>query len=158
MKASNLSVFENIVRKAKRYTTQRDESELHPFEERNISEELYSISMDLFDNAHYSQATFESFKYLDILVQNLSKESESGYKLMMKVFSETKPKLKLNNLSTSSEIDEQMGYKMIFAGGMSGIRNPRGHEFRIKDDIDLCLDHLAFVSMLLRKIREAGHK
>lgn len=157
MKANRLSRFENIVRIAKRFTTQRDDNALHPFEERNISEELFPICKNLFDNAHYTQATFESFKYLDQIVQKISNESESGYKLMMKVFSEVKPIIKLNNLKTPSEIDEQMGFKMIFAGGMSGIRNPRGHDF-IKDDYDRCLDHLGFVSMLLRKIRECGYK
>lgn len=154
MKLSNLIKFEKIVREAKKYTTQREDSELHPFEERNVSEELYPIVKELFDNAHYTQATFEAFKYLDNLVQKLSNETESGYKLMMKVFSEVKPILKLNNLTSPSEIDEQMGYKLIFAGGMSGIRNPRGHDSSIKDDVDICLDHLNFVSLLLRKIRE----
>ncbi len=156
MKLNNFSKFEKIVRTAKKFTTQRDEGSLHPFEVRNISEELNPICKNLFDNAHYSQATFESFKYLDNIVQNMSKETDSGYKLMMKVFNEQKPLIKLNNLITQSEIDEQIGYKFLFAGGMSGIRNPRGHEIYIIDDIDLCLDHLCFVSMLLRKIREIG--
>ncbi|MEP3224722.1 MAG: TIGR02391 family protein [Parasphingorhabdus sp.] len=105
----------------------------------------------LFDDGHYSQATFEAFKYLDITVKKLSNLSESGYKLMMAAFSESSPKIKLTGLLTQSEIDEQSGYKFIFAGAMSAIRNPRGHDINI-DPIDRCLDHLSFASVLLRRL------
>jgi len=57
-----------------------------------------------------------------------------------------------------SETDEQLGFKFLFAGGMSGIRNPRGHEYDVKDDIDTCISHLVFGSMLLRKLEEAGYQ
>ena len=68
---------------------------------------------------------------------------------MMAAFNEASPKIKLNDLSTVSEKDEQMGFRFVFAGSMSAIRNPRGHEIRT-DPIDLCLDHLSFASVLFR--------
>jgi hypothetical protein len=77
---------------------------------------------------------------------------------MMDAFDEAKPKLKLTPLISISEIDEQKGYRFVFAGGMWAIRNPRGHEFNVVDDPDTCLDHLSFVSMLLRRLEEAGYK
>jgi uncharacterized protein (TIGR02391 family) len=67
-------------------------------------------------------------------------------------------KVKLNALLTVSETDEQEGYRFIFAGGVRGIRNPRAHEPSIADDPDICLDHLSLVSLLLRRLEQAGYK
>jgi hypothetical protein len=46
----------------------------------------------------------------------------------------------------------------MFTGGMKGIRNPRAHEPSIVDDPDICLDHLSFVSLLLRRLEQSGYK
>jgi uncharacterized protein (TIGR02391 family) len=145
------SVFERFVRNAK-HVGQRnlpERREVHPFDERNIHPDISAVSLKLFDDGHYSQATFEAFKLLDQKVKNVSGIQESGYKLMMAAFNETSPKIKLNDLSTVSEKDEQMGFRFVFAGSMSAIRNPRGHDI-VADPIDLCLDHLSFASVLLR--------
>ena len=115
--------------------------------------EIATVAQKLFDDGHYAQATFEAFKYLDNQVKAISGLNESGHKLMMDVFSEKSPKIRLNELSTSSEIDEQMGYKFTFAGVMSAIRNPRGHDLLV-DPIDRCLDHLSLASVLLRRLDE----
>jgi hypothetical protein len=77
---------------------------------------------------------------------------------MMTAFSETSPKLPLTPLKTTSDKDEQQGYKFIFVGGVLAIRNPRGHEHSAVDNPDLCLDHLSFVSMLLRRLEQAGYR
>jgi hypothetical protein len=69
-----------------------------------------------------------------------------------------RPKVQLTALKSISEKDEQEGYQFIFAGGMRGIRNPRGHEDTVVDGIDTCLDHLSFVSMLVRRLEQAGYK
>jgi uncharacterized protein (TIGR02391 family) len=123
--------------------------EVHPFDERNIHPDISTVSLKLFDDGHYSQATFEAFKLLDNTVRDVSGIPDSGYKLMMAAFNEGSPKIKLNGLLTTSDKDEQMGFKHVFAGSMSAIRNPRGHDIRT-DPIDLCLDHLSFASVLLR--------
>lgn len=123
----------------------------HPFDERNIHPSIASVSINLFDNGHYSQATFEAFKLLDNNVKSISGLTESGYKLMMAAFSETNPKIKLTDLLTTSAIDEQSGFRFIFAGSMTAIRNPRGHDIKA-DPIDLCLDHLSLASVLLRTL------
>lgn len=148
-----LKGFERIVRRVGtlRVPADEDEATTHPFDERNIHTEIGAVSRKLFDDGHYSQATFEAFKYLDNEVKKLSKINDSGHKLMMLAFAEASPKIKLTALSTESEKDEQMGYKFIFAGAMSAIRNPRGHDI-LTDPIDLCLDHLSFASVLLRRL------
>src|SRR5207245_2380605 len=102
---------------------------LHPFDLRNIHQDLPPRVRKLFDDSHYPEATSLAFKYLDKKVQEHSGTSNiSGSSLMMDAFKETAPKIRLNGLVTTSEKDEQEGFKFIFAGGMKGIRNPRAHD------------------------------
>jgi uncharacterized protein (TIGR02391 family) len=130
-----------------------------PFDSRNIHPDLPAKVRELFDDGHYPEATEHAFKHLDKTVQKHSRvTTQSGFKLMMDAFDGAKPKVKLNALVTISEKDEQEGYRFIFAGGMQGIRNPRAHEPTIVDDPDICLDHLSFVSLLLRRLEQAGYK
>ncbi|MEL6372241.1 MAG: TIGR02391 family protein [Pseudomonadota bacterium] len=130
----------------------------HPFAARNLHQALPKKTKKLFDDGHYSEATFESLKFLDKLVQRLGGSRENGVKLMMKVFGGETPPIKLNTLASQSDIDEQEGFKFIFAGIMSALRNPKGHEYEIEDDPDTCLDHLTIISALFRKLESAGHK
>jgi uncharacterized protein (TIGR02391 family) len=131
----------------------------HPFDARNIHPDLPLNVRTLFDDGHFPQATFEAFKYLDKTVEKHSGLlNDSGKDLMMKAFKEDAPKIKLTPLITKSEQNEQEGYKFLFAGGIIAIRNPRGHEHSVVDNPDLCLDHLVFVSMLLRRLEQAGYK
>lgn len=156
----SLRQFENIVRRAHRFT-EVDSRELlsqHPFDKKDVHHKLPPIVRRLFDDGHYAQATFEAFKFIDKIVQKLAKTHESGFKCMMQAFSETSPLIALTPNRTPSEKDEQKGFQFLFAGSMLAIRNPRGHEFGMKDSPDACLDHLALASLLLRRIEQAGHK
>lgn len=150
--------FEQIVRRTHAFTEaeSRAESEEHPFDSRNIHPDLPADVRTLFDDGHYSHATFEALKFLDEEVQRISSESDFGKTLMMRVFGGTPPKLQLNPGMTPTEKSEQEGYKFLFAGTMAGIRNPRGHQTGVRDDPDTCLDHLSLASMLLRKLEDAG--
>lgn len=156
--ATPLDRFETIVRRAKTFDARdgQDNLALHPFDRRNIHPRLPPKVRRLFDDGHYAEATFETFKFVDKVVQKHSNVSESGMKLMMQVFDETKPALRLTALSNPSEIDEQKGYRFLFSGAVMAIRNPRGHEVNVSDDPDTCLDHLAFASLLLRRLEQSG--
>ena len=146
--------FESITRRARIFTEARSDPAggSHPFDERNIHSKIEYVSKRLFDDGHYAQATFEAYKLLDRQVAHYAKTSESGEKLMMKAFSEDSPLIELTDLSTTSKKDEQRGYKFIFAGSVVAIRNPRGHEFGMKDSPTECLDYLSLASMLLRRL------
>lgn len=156
---SRFKVFESITRRANAFVEhdEKRESTLHAFDRRNIHPKLPPKVRKLFDDGHYSEATFEALKYVDKTVQRHSKSRESGVKLMMAVFNKDKPMLQLTNLSTASEVDEQEGFRFLFSGGVMAIRNPRGHEFGVIDDVDVCLDHLAFASLLIRRLEQAGY-
>jgi uncharacterized protein (TIGR02391 family) len=154
----SLLLFEKIARNISIHSSSDSESTefQHPFEFRNIHPTLPKIVCKLFDDGHYAQATFEAFKYIDKEVARLSNSKESGLKLMMAVFPESSPILKLTPCITISERDEQKGFQFLFAGSIMAIRNPRGHDYDIKDSPDECLDHLALASTLLRRLEAAG--
>lgn len=156
----SFDTFERIVRGTVVSTEAREETphQVHPFDERDIHPKLPVIVKELFDDGHFAQATFEAFKFVDKEVQRLSGETESGFKLMMKVFSEDSPVIRLTSGSSTSERDEQKGYQFLFAGSILAIRNPRGHEYSVKDDPDICLDHLSLASVLLRKLEKSGYR
>jgi uncharacterized protein (TIGR02391 family) len=160
MDKHTFSLFESITRRIHLFSDEevRLEAVNHPFETRNIHPALPKVVMRLFDDGHYAQATFEAFKFLDRQVATIAKSSLSGYKLMMDAFKDQAPSIKLTPLATDSDKDEQKGYQFIFAGSIMAIRNPRGHEYTIKDGIDDCLDYLGLVSLLLRRIEKAGFK
>ncbi len=156
--------FEKIVRSAFGFTEEAPEvlpeavEEAHPFDSRDIHPKLPRTVRRLFDNGHYPQATFEAFKFVDKVVQKLSSDTESGFKLMMKAFSDSSPTVRLTACMSQSEKDEQKGYQFLFAGSVLAIRNPRGHEYSIRDGPDDCLDHLSLASLLLRRLEQSGHK
>lgn len=157
---SDLAAFESIARRAHAHTDARDNQEAneHPFASRNISTDLPGIVKDLFDNGHYSQATFEAYKFLDKEIHRHSKISKSGFQLMMDALGGASPIIRLTPMLTTSQQDEQKGYQFIFSGAVLAIRNPRGHEHSLVDDPDTCLDHLALGSLLLRRLADAGYK
>lgn len=156
----SFTIFERITRNAFLFSIAGDESieQAHPFEIRNIHPLLPSIVRELYDNGHFAQATFEAFKFIDKEVARLASHSETGFKLMMAVFAEESPVLRLTPCTTFSEKNEQKGFQFLFAGSMLAIRNPRGHEYSVYDSPDECLDHLAIASILLRRLEAADYK
>ncbi len=151
--------FEDIVRRASQFTEETLEhaGSAHPFDRRAVHEKLPLKVKKLFDDAHYAEATFETYKFLDRKIAKLSGLNETGYKLMMAALGESGP-LAINARQSDSEKDEQRGYQFILAGAMSAVRNPRGHEFDYYEKIETCLDHLSLASMIIRKLEEAGHQ
>lgn len=66
---------------------------------------------------------------------------------MERVFSPSKPILVFNNLQTESDKNEQKRMMMLFSGAVTGLRNPRAHEF-IQDAPERALEFIAFISLL----------
>lgn len=78
-------------------------------------------------------------------------EDKDGSALMESVFSPKNPILKFNNLADTSDIDEQKGFMMMFAGAVAGLRNPRAHKI-IKDDPEMALEFIALISLLAKLV------
>ncbi|UAK47123.1 TIGR02391 family protein [Legionella longbeachae] len=103
----------------------------------------------LFLDGHYANAIEDSVKALSEMVRLKSGFTEDGVALMQKAFSPKNPKLKFNLLEDRSDEDEQKGFMDLFTGAVSGLRNPRAHKI-IKDDPDMGLEFIAFVSLLAK--------
>ncbi len=162
--ATSLDLFEQIARKTVAPAPTNDEppeinGTAHPFELRNVHPGLPAKVRKLFDNGpDCAEATFHTFKFIEKVVQKHSGNPHNGRKLMMAVFNKDNPLIKLNSLSNASELDEQEGYGFVFAGAIMAIRNPGGHEIELSDDPDICLDHLTFGTLLLRRLERSGFK
>lgn len=155
---SDLSRFERITRAAFGFTEAASEEpgSHHAFEIRNLHPSLPAQVRELFDDGHYSDATLKAFTFVEEEVQRIATSNEVGYKLMMQAFGGSPPPLAINGLMDATDVSEQEGFQFLFAGSSRAIRNPRAHRSRIVDDVDLCLDHLSFASMLLRRLDDAG--
>ena len=118
--------------------------ELHPEIERAVG--------NLYRDGHYANAVEDATKALNALVRMRSGvEDKDGSALMEAVFSPKNPVLKFNKLADASDIDEQRGFMMMFAGAVAGLRNPRAHKI-IKDDPEMALEFIAFVSLLAKLV------
>jgi uncharacterized protein (TIGR02391 family) len=80
---------------------------------------------------------------------------KDGPDLMHHAFRNDAPVLKINPLKTVSQRDEQDGYRLILAGMMSGMRNPRAHEHLLRDEAQIALEMLVLANHLLAIIGRA---
>lgn len=124
------------------------------FIDRKYHGSIIFASKQLFIDGHYSQAIFESCKLLNRKVQEISGLTIDGKALMQQAFSPNNPLIKLNDLASQSDKDEQEGFMHLFAGTMHGIRNPKGHEVINLKDPYKALDYLSFISLLFKRLDE----
>jgi uncharacterized protein (TIGR02391 family) len=120
-----------------------------------LHNKVIEVSKKLFDNGHYADAILRAFIALNESTKLKSGLDKDGFALMNLAFSEEKPILKLNELNTMSEQDEQKGFRFIFAGSMAGIRNPSAHTTKVLNDPHEALEYLALASLLFRRLDEA---
>ena len=110
----------------------------------------------LFADGYYALAVERAYIYIDNLVSKRSGHSDKyGADLMRAVFSPKNPVLKLNNLRSRSDENQQQGYMHIFEGTMIGIRNPRAHEHDLEDSPEEALEMLVIASHLIRMLNRA---
>lgn len=120
-----------------------------------VETDLVACTRQLFRDGHYSRAVEEAFKCLNNYIKQRIGSTIDGNSLMRNTFSPNSPLLKLNRMKTQSHRDEQQGYMDIYAGCMTGIRNPRAHEHTHQDDPSTALELIVFANHLMRKARLA---
>ena len=117
---------------------------------------LREACRSLFANGHYALAVQKACIYVDNMVRAKSGRADKyGADLMRAVFSPDNPVLRLNELETRSNISEQRGYMDIFAGTMTGIRNPQAHEYDLEDSPEEALERLGLANHLMRMLKRS---
>ena len=129
---------------------------LIPFDALVTDDGLRQTCRSLFNGDHYALAVQKAFTYIDNMVRDKSGQAEKyGADLMRTVFSAKSPVLRLNDLETLSDRNEQQGYMEMLAGAMIGIRNPRSHEYDFVDRPEEALEMLVMANHFIRMLNKA---
>ena len=98
----------------------------------------------------YFHAVQEAAKSLCDRVRKMTNLPEDGNELIQRAFSIKDPYIALNSLRTSSEQNQQNGFKEMILGIIHMIRNVTAHELRIRWDIyeNAAVDVLQQISFL----------
>jgi uncharacterized protein (TIGR02391 family) len=123
--------------------------DLHPV----IAEAANKLYLD----GHYANAIEAAIKALCDRVRAHSGKELDGADLMKTVFSPKNPILRFNDFRDRSDRDEQEGFMMMFAGAVTGLRNPRAHKI-VKDDPEDALEAIAQVSYLAKRLDRRAKK
>lgn len=118
-----------------------------------VHDKIKAVAKPRFDSRQYADAVVASFKELNDIIKSEYKSKTGveldGRDLMQKAFSGTPPTFELVDLSTQSGQNIQEGYRFIFAGSMSGIRNPKAHQNLVIDQKD-AIEKIFLASHLLK--------
>lgn len=151
-KEADVIVFnlELLKRKILSYQNDGFEKYLHPI--------IKQIALQKFCSHQYADSVEAAFKEINSRLKKICRKHEhqekDGADLMYFIFSENKPVLKFEDTSTTSGQDVQKGYMQIFAGAMTGIRNPKAHE-NLSISRESAIKRLIFASLLMDKVDEA---
>ena len=118
---------------------------------------IVEVSKNRFETKNFADSVEAAFKEINKTVKSIVKqrtgEEYDGADLMNRAFSEQKPIIVLDDLSTATGRDTQIGYMKIFSGSMTGIRNPKAHD-NITIDNKRAIHFLFLASLLMFKIDE----
>ena len=118
---------------------------------------VVGISRKRFEDGYYADSVESAMKALNKAVKQIVKqrtgEELDGVSLMRKALSPNNPIIVLGDLGTESGKNIQQGYMDLFAGAISGIRNPKAHDNIVIDEVR-ALHHLFLASLLFIKLDE----
>jgi uncharacterized protein (TIGR02391 family) len=125
------------------------------FDAMRFHQEVVATCRSRFIVGQTNDAIFQGCLRLNAVVQARSGVSGmDGDPLFGHVFKSDAPKLSFTPCSNGDERNEQEGFRFLFQGMAKAIRNPRGHRPVGNDEVST-IEHLAFLSMLLRYLDEA---
>lgn len=137
------------------YLSNMSENIYHGIDWSIIHPEVVRVSRERFDAEQYADAVEAAFKMINNSVKRIVKtkvpEEVDGVQLMQKAFNKDNPLIPLNDLVSRTDKDIQQGYQFMFAGAISGIRNPKAHDVE-SISIDDAIRKLYFASMLMYKL------
>lgn len=105
----------------------------------------------------YYEAVFEAIKGLGSRMRQLTGIDADGYALVESAMAGNSPQLRINQLQTRTQRDEQLGVANLAKGLFSAFRNPAAHEPRNQWNMSEqdALDVLGTLSMIHRRLDRA---
>jgi uncharacterized protein (TIGR02391 family) len=119
-----------------------------------IHPEVSAEARPRFEAGYYSDAVEWALKVVAEKVRGRTGLTTDGSDLMHSAFSPKKPRLVFDDPIASTRDSMQQGYMELFAGTMTGIRNPKAHGM-VRLDQRRCLHFLFLASLLADKVDEA---
>lgn len=120
-----------------------------------IHPSISEVSRKRMKDGYYADAVEAACKALNSRVRDIVKdqigEELDGAKLMQKALSVNNPIIAISDCSTTSGQNTQKGYMEIFAGVMTGIRNPNAHDNNVIT-LEGAFRKLILLSLLMYKI------
>jgi uncharacterized protein (TIGR02391 family) len=121
----------------------------------NLHPKINKYCTKKFNDGHLSDAVLTAYKVVLNEIKDITGiEDKDGKPLVEQAFSLNNPIIKLNNLTTQSDKDEQQGFMLLYSGAALGIRNPKAHDLVDQDDPKRALQLLGFASLLMDKLDE----
>jgi len=118
---------------------------------------IVEVSKSRFETNHFADSVEAALKEVNnivkVLVKRRTNQEYDGADLMYRAFSLQKPIIELDDLSTETGKNIQNGYMQIFAGSITGIRNPKAHN-NITIDSQRAIHFLFLASLLMFKVDE----
>jgi len=121
----------------------------------DLNPRIKAVIGKLFTDGHYKDAILKAYIEVIDRVKEVSGTPRAsngneldGDNLMNRVFGSENPIIKLNELRTDANIDEQRGFMYLFKG-ICGLRNEKGHKNFVQDDPKRTIEHLALASLLM---------
>jgi len=124
------------------------------FDKMQFHPKIVEVSGSLFKSRHYAPAILQAFIAVNSFARQKTGLSLDGKQLMAQAFSETDPVIRLNQLRTQSDKNEQEGFKFLFMGAMVGIRNPKAHDNIVQTDPFRTLEYIGLASLLMKRAQE----
>jgi len=123
-----------------------------------VHKDIITVARSKFEDGYYADAVESALKEINKRVKGIviykTGEEMDGASLMHKAFSEKNPIIVLDDLSSESGRNIQKGYMQIFAGVITGIRNPKAHD-NIIISKERAVHFLFLASLLMYKLDEA---
>jgi uncharacterized protein (TIGR02391 family) len=122
---------------------------------KNLHTKIQQHCEDRYYDRQYSDAILAAYKVVLNEIKDVANIHDlDGKPLVEKAFSISNHIIKLNDLATQSDKDEQLGFMMLFSGAAVGIRNPKAHDLVVQEDRLKTLRYLTFASLLLERLDE----
>jgi uncharacterized protein (TIGR02391 family) len=116
-----------------------------------------ALARKRFDAGFYGDSVETCYKEVNECVKRIVKDTTGkeldGAGLMTTAFSPAASIIALNPLQSESDRSEQQGYMQIFAGAMTGIRNPKAHG-NLNPSSRNALHLICLASLLMYKLDE----